>query len=412
MELRLPSIYNDIDFVDFILLEAIRIFDYRAYEWIYKARENLTLARKSEISFLFRDSEKPVDINEDINNLVNALTDVCNIPKTKELIIKLFSLNSYSGYEGLKEELNRDKRLASSDYFEQYFSFKVLSKNIPDIEFKEYINSDQATRYKILTYYKGKKLIHTLLKGLKYRIQKDEEKTKFNSYYKELIDYCDAELLDYTTEFFEQSGWFVIINFLVEISHEHIDDTGYDILFEELLFETTSYTRYITLAFLRNRVMSRNNHLVVSSIPQVIIEKYKERIIQRLRELLLQYAEQIKNNKHDFKEFTTIEILRLLHEVDPLSYSDTIDQFIINDANAVLLFKFSLTRFVQSGNPDVAYLITNEKHIMPYLTVAKFSERLSLIDLSKYSGSNKEFLELFFIISVHLNKADFQLVII
>ncbi|MBN1968614.1 MAG: hypothetical protein JW870_04530 [Candidatus Delongbacteria bacterium] len=395
LELRLPPICNDINIIDFILIETIRIFDFRVYEWVYKNYEKLTLARKSELSFVFGNmGHNKTDINEDLEKTISESEVLQNIPShTIDIIKNLFSLKSGFGYEQLKDDLNKEKRIASLDYFEHYFSFKILSNNVPDSDYEKFITTDSQGRKEILTYYKEKNLLYKFLKGLVYKVQKVEDKSTIDSFYEELLDYCDEELLGFVTEHFEQSGWFVIVSFLIDISDSYDGSAGYDLLFENLLIQKVSYTRYFVLAFLRNRVVVNNNYQVVATIPEEIIVQYKDRITERQKELLFVYAESLKDNSYQLEEFTRTDILRTLYEVDSAKYDEIIEELLKIDEYAVLLFKHSLTRYLKLN--EVGFQISDERHIMPNLTVKRLDEKLSKIKVESYEGKFKEFLSLF-----------------
>lgn len=400
IELRLPVISSDISLDDFILIETLRVNDFKIYEWIYKNYEKLTLARKSEISmFLVGSGDKSENINDDIKKLIKDSEELRGVSEeTHKLLLELFSLKSNTSYETLKEELNKNKRIASPDYFEQYFSFKILSINVPDEDYNKFINKDEDSRKTILDHYKNKNLIHKFLKGLVYKIQKSSDKNLFNTYYNELLDYCDKYLIDFTTEYFEQNGWFVIASFLIDISHEYEKDEGFKLLFKSLYIENISYSRYLILTFLRNRVVLNNNYRVVASIPEDIIDKNKTKILNRHKELLFHYVETLTKNTYEFDEYTVSQLLRTLWEVNKEKYESEIKLFTEVDANIILVFKYSLTMLTRSGKEKYAYLLSNNNHIMPTMNIDRIDKMLNKINREKYEGANKEFLDLFYIL--------------
>jgi len=402
LELRLPPIQNDIDFLDFLLIEAIRLFDYNSYEWVSKNSKSLTIDRVTEMSLILEHvRNKAEDLNKEMVDLINTSPELNRAsPTTKNILKELFSLNFNSGYEILKNELSKSRKIASNEYFEHYFSFRILATNVPYIDYKRYIEGDSEDRIKLLNKYKEKNLFHKFIEGLMYSVQKHFKQMDFKCYYNELLDYCDNKLYNYTTEYFNQGGWFVIVNFLNELSSQYPKEEGYENLIQAFLEKENSFSRYLALAFINNKISKRGNFAVISSIPDSVITKYEPNITIRFKESLLYFSDTLKDNSLDFEEYTIIDILHQLYLIDEDRYNSLIYLFMIDDNKAILLFKWSLTRLNSNISLEmvVGYSILNNGHILAKLTIENFEKRLSEIVEDDYQGSNKEYLKLFYLL--------------
>jgi hypothetical protein len=403
LELRLPSIYPDINFQDFLLIETIRIFEYKIYDWIYKNHEKLTFARVNEMSVFFNGvGGNDKDINEDINKLFAAAKEVQDArSKTKDLLIDLFSLDSGNQYNYIKEDIVNNKKIVSPEYFEQYFSFKISSKNIPEAAYTNFIKGNYAVKKEILNQYRDKNILHKFLNGLAYKVQEASEKEKFTTNFSELLQYSDEELKNYTTEYFNQRGWFAILSFLVTLSNEFKENNGYDLLFDELLKKENSYSSFFVLDFLYNEVFLKNNFRIVSLIPKDYLESKRDKIKKQYNILVQNISNTISENTYNLDDYTIRHILIRLSENKPDIYSQIIESLLAIDDKAILLFRISLSTLTQSNYKGIGYAILDESFILPNLSVKIFNERLSQIELSSYKGDRSEFLELFYNLKEH-----------
>jgi hypothetical protein len=126
IQFRLPVIKEDVNFEHFLVLEAIRVFDFKSYQTLYHlCKENLQSS--GGLSPLRGD-----DDSKDFENLISY-----------KLVRFLFPQNKVS----LSFWQNDSKKeIYDRLYFENYFSLKVTGSMITEKEFREFMTIPQQRR--------------------------------------------------------------------------------------------------------------------------------------------------------------------------------------------------------------------------------------------------------------------------
>lgn len=144
LSFALPLLYGEVNIVDLMLIEAIKIFYPNFYEFI-KLNPHYFIGGYSERFSLTKDNEKIKQIKEHFENLTknytkrqeNSIRSLLEelFPKLKEA----FENYSYSSESDL--DWFKNKRIASTKYFNRYFTYSVIKGEISDIAFQNMINS-------------------------------------------------------------------------------------------------------------------------------------------------------------------------------------------------------------------------------------------------------------------------------
>jgi hypothetical protein len=108
----LPNIFNDVNIVDFILLEAIKVFDYNAYEKLYS--EFLIIQRQAIWHSIFFD-DQTIDA-------YNSLT-------TRNILKYLFTSNHNFNS---RDNSPNAKHLKDPEIFPRYFTLYINSKDVSE----------------------------------------------------------------------------------------------------------------------------------------------------------------------------------------------------------------------------------------------------------------------------------------
>jgi uridine kinase len=137
---RLPTIYEEINIHDFLIIEAIRLFDFNAYEII---KNNFKEARQFGDQSHFR----------------NKLNEI-QPGKTFELFKYLFEKGQ--SYSTLKEN---KYRISDSEFFDRYFSLSISKKDMREEEFRNFI-LHPPTRFELLNTIISEGKIEFLLRRL------------------------------------------------------------------------------------------------------------------------------------------------------------------------------------------------------------------------------------------------------
>lgn len=383
LEIRLPIIREDVNIIDFTVIEAIRIFNSNAYEWIYQNRENL-IYQNNNIPLLDEKKESLLDFLKKDKKLSECETTVL-------LINSLFyaihlSEMSFSNEKLDKEKLEREKRIVHKDFFDHYFSFKLSRSNIPESKVLRFIKSENEGRNSILEEYKNGKL-SVFLKRVFFSLPSDDT---FKGIQKYILNYADKEELNLIREDeFSFDGLFIVVSFLNDIGNKF----GYENYLEEILASNDSYSRFYLKGFLRNRVNGSSNIEPARYFPKELIDANSERILASFKNALLIFSDKLLSSPLDYEISIISNLLRLLHEEEIDLYEQKVKEFLGDIELTVLLFMCSVT--VLNGGGKVSYSIQNEKYILPNLTIEQFDDVLGEADLENYHGKNKNYLALF-----------------
>ncbi|WEK36020.1 MAG: P-loop NTPase fold protein [Candidatus Pseudobacter hemicellulosilyticus] len=119
LQFSLPSISNDIDVTDFLILEAIRLQDFEAYQNIY---EHLVGAK-----YLYG-SHNNLSTDGELLRFEN--------PTTKKLVRFLFPRQGIGKFKNVV-----NKRLYDPKNSSKYFTLKISSKDISEVEFSQFMQT-------------------------------------------------------------------------------------------------------------------------------------------------------------------------------------------------------------------------------------------------------------------------------
>jgi predicted KAP-like P-loop ATPase len=397
LEIRLPVISNDVNPYDFILIEIIRIFDFNAYEWIIRHKDNLTFRRISRFSsFLQSMDNNKKSINESISKLINDDIELKSAnKKTREIILDLFSLNDFDSYFTNEENINKNKKVVSNDYFNHYFSFVISSSNIPDIDLHKYINENKDSRLEILTFYLGKDLINKFLKRLVYKIEYLEDKPDCETLISQLIEFSDNKLKSILFKDINQNGWGIIYNGIIEIAQIYQAQNGFKTLIDCITLESISNTRFQILNNLVFEIYKKNN-IHLSLIPAEILTSNSNIIHEKFKFQLLEIAKLLMQDKFELSYFELRGFFFILKTISDEEYGHLLSIYTESIEKTILLFRYSLSSYSITGQDGPGFALIENNWIIPEMTIAKFDQILSNGELSKFTEENYDYLNLFF----------------
>jgi hypothetical protein len=382
--LRQNAITNDTHLVDFIGIEAIRLFDTVAFNWIQKERKRLVYSPSpfSQPDFEFQE-------NFDLYEFIKSSETLSGKQDAIDLIFFLFKGNHVSEFSFDKteidnEKIENEKRIAHIDYFEHYFTFTISKNNIKESIIKKYLNGDDETKYEVLEEYYQNNL-RLFLKKVFFLIE-DKEQLDVQ---KHLLDFCDEKHLYISAnDISGRSGWSSIVEYLNEIS-EKCDHESY---LNEILIRTESYSRFLLQAFLKNRVDGLDNIDPVKGFSKELIVKNLVRIETVFKKSLGYFSQKYLNDPLDMEVELIHTVLSWLHKMDKDEYMKRIDEFLSDTERSLILLRCSFT-VVTSGK--VSYQLQKDKHILKDLTIEQLDDALGSIVPDQYTGKNKKYLEIF-----------------
>lgn len=127
LSFRLPPVTNEINHLDFLVIESIRIFDYQSYSKFYEMCK--TNFRKREVT-------EKILTDDQFKAIASPASDI------------LKSIFPKSTLEVYRKDTNL-KRLSDSSYFDRYFSLITGANDIPEKQIKNFIEQP-ASRNQIL----------------------------------------------------------------------------------------------------------------------------------------------------------------------------------------------------------------------------------------------------------------------
>lgn len=142
----LPLLIGEVNTVDLMLIEAIKVFYPDYYKFIKDYPDYFLGSYKSNSIYGGRTTDQ-----SKIENLKNKFKTLShNLKKRQresieELLTKLFpklqsALNNYHYDRNSYEKWQKEKRICSGAYFERYFSYTVIEGEISDVEFDQFLN--------------------------------------------------------------------------------------------------------------------------------------------------------------------------------------------------------------------------------------------------------------------------------
>jgi len=140
LSFSLPLLYDEVNTVDLMLIEAIKIFYPNYYEFI-KTNPEFFVGNYSD-SF-GTNQEKVKEIKDYLENLSKGLLKR-QTRGINSLIEELFpKLRGVIGHyhSGTDEEWFKKKRICSAKYFNRYFTYAVIKGEVSDIAFQNFISS-------------------------------------------------------------------------------------------------------------------------------------------------------------------------------------------------------------------------------------------------------------------------------
>ena len=153
LRFRLPIIKDDVNIEHFLVLEAIRIFDFDAYQNIY------VLSKESLQAF---------------GGLTPVRGDDTSKTFTNSTSLKLITFLFPTHKAGLSQLLNESrKEIYDRLYFENYFSLKVTGNNITEKEFKEFMTMPKQRQGVITNVLENGRLDNFLRRLTNSEISKD-----------------------------------------------------------------------------------------------------------------------------------------------------------------------------------------------------------------------------------------------
>ncbi|PIF63182.1 P-loop NTPase fold protein [Flavobacterium sp. 11] len=146
LSFALPLLKGEINHIDLMLIEALKIFYPRHYEFV-KLNSNYFITSYSSEN-IYGVEQNVKDKKDELTQHLDILaTDLSKKEKSSVLSLLKFlfprlneAFHNRFQHEGEKNWF-KEKRIVSTDYFKRYFSYTVIDGEISDIIFDDFVNS-------------------------------------------------------------------------------------------------------------------------------------------------------------------------------------------------------------------------------------------------------------------------------
>jgi len=144
LSFAIPLLKGEVNHVDLMLIEAVKIFYPRHYEFIKNNSHYFTSSYSSH-SYGSQDvNGKKNELTEHLDNLASELSKaekgaILNLLKALFPRLNEAFHNTFQ-HEGHKQWL-KEKRIVSTSYFNRYFSYAVIEGELSDVAFDEFVKS-------------------------------------------------------------------------------------------------------------------------------------------------------------------------------------------------------------------------------------------------------------------------------
>lgn len=396
LRLRLSSVYADLNLFDFLNIEALRIFNYDAYNYIINNKEDLVAAKKDD----FQNSIgiQPVERKTKIDS-----TEFDKL--TKKILKELFDLRDWGFNQILDEEkLIKDRRAANKHFFDRYFNLQLGDFDIPEQIFEKFINdSTIEEKEKIIHQIVAKKNLAKFLRWVELK-SIDIEASKIEAIYTASLNICETEEYAKSSYFGLGSDFTLLINFcnnlLAGISDYEVkrkiflnrlrskngEYTFVDFFLADtmLLVKSRADERKIIYNYLWNSLYTgeKDDNVFFDEILQV----HKDSILYLFRKYI--------NDKSSLNDDEVTMLMPLSHKYFPDEFNIEFPKLIQEDKELLYFLWLSIKRVFVTSVDGISYQFA-ENQFLPGLDKEQIKLRLDKIDQNDLDNNETKILKLF-----------------
>lgn len=170
IKLRFASVYNDLNITEFFIVEALRIFEPNAYDFIIQNKDKLIYKKDDSII-------RAYNLNNNQEETAKSVIDESIFTSgIKNLLSRLFEINTYYFQSISQDDLIREKRVANRNYFDRYFNLQLGDFDIKELTFDKFINSSSTEeKVAILEEIHKKEKLYQFLQWVEMKSKNSEE---------------------------------------------------------------------------------------------------------------------------------------------------------------------------------------------------------------------------------------------
>lgn len=396
IKLRLPSIVNELNILDFLLIEALRVFDQKAYNFLIDNKESLVYKSNNNINnFGFRSNDeqstKAFIESLDFNDLI------------KRILKRLFIVDtSYSFDANTPDDLIRGKRVANGSYFNRYFNLQLSNFDIQEYVFESFINKNSSGENEdILKQVQEKGQLFQFLNWVEIKSKGYEENKQ-----QKIIE----SILIYSKNLPHKEGMFWGIGSDLNTILHYASDMLYNINDIEsrrnlILFHIEN-NKYFSSFYLSNRIIyayeqsekgelySKNEWYYLFKFEKEIDQEFITKIISERNSIAKELFNQILTNNELLAEDEIGLVLDVVHKNYQDYYEENFPKLIEKDTELVKYLWLSIKCSWMTSGSRVGYQLA-EYQFYPGLNKEDIKNRLNNFKLDDFDENEKKVIALF-----------------
>jgi hypothetical protein len=397
IKLRLPSIVNELNILDFLLIESLRVFDQKAYKFIIDNKESLVYKSDNNINnFNFRSNndEQSTDAfieSIDFNDLI------------KQILKRLFIVDSsYSFNANTPDDLIRGKRVANESYFNRYFNLQLSNFDIQEYVFESFINENSAEENEdILKNVQGKGQLFQFLNWVKIKSKGCDEYKQ-----QKIIE----SILIYSKNLPHKKGMFWGIGSDLTTVLHYASDMLYDIndieVRRKLILSHLESNVSFASFYLGDRILYANeqseNGKLYSSNEWYYLFKFEkesdlefiEKILSKRNSIAKELFDKILIESEFLAEDEIGLILDTVYKNYKEHYEANFDKLIEDDHDLVKYVWLSIKRSWMTSNSNVGYQLA-EYQLYPELDKEVIKNRFDSFNSADFDENENKVISLF-----------------
>lgn len=399
IKLRLSSILNDLNLLDFLSIEALRIFNQKAYQFAVENKEEL-IYQKAVTNYNFRMGSNGENSTKDIIEKKEFDNVTKNVLNRLFLIDTSFVFNSES-----PDDLIRNKRVANKNYFDRYFNLQLSNFDIQEEIFVKFINSTEIqSNIEILQTINEKNQLFQFLNWVEIKnnnSKKEQQKnillsalsfTNHMTYKKQGFFGYDSDIMSvlrFCSKFLNK------IEGLEErrkIISEHLVKPQKEVRFSSF---------YVADTIMQSKEQLDKEKLYSDYLWYYLFKREKEDddlYIKDIIEKRNNSAKQLFTKLLEDKDFLGEDEITLILGVIKNSFSEYYDEnfpkLIVNDNELIKFLWLSIKRSWMTSNSDTGYQLA-EYQFFPGLDKERIKERIDKFDLDLFDELENKVIALF-----------------
>ena len=399
IKLRLPSIIDELNILDFLIVESLRVFNKKVYEFIIENKKYLVYQSKDDIKNIGNFSNNNNDTKEFIEN-----SEFQELIKNilKRLFVFDYFLSSYAS--GKKnQDLIRGKKVADQNYFDRYFNLQLSNFDIQEIVFENFININSIQENEnVLKRIYDKNQLYKFLNWVKIK-SKNCDESRLQNVIESLLTF--SRNLPYKRGVFEGIGSDLVttLHFGSEILY-YLEDLG---LRRQTIIKYLEDNNYFSSFFIADKIIyandllkkgrfySNNEWFYLFKFEKESDNQFIEKIFEHRNAIAKELFDKILVENNYLREDEIGLILDVVYENYKKHYQENFYKIIEKDAELVKYIWISIKRrWLSSSGGKVGYQLP-EYQLLPGLDKEQTKNRLDKFKLSEFDENENKVIALY-----------------